>query len=198
MTRTTVIVALAASCASLVALLGGCGETRFELGAVKQAEVPYDVHAKHAPDPIEVAANPCKYGDAEACAAKCQSGDSTACNAVGILYEFDGADGVSASGFYARACDASYAPGCTNLAWLYSLGRGVPHDSTHAMALFTRAYEASRLACRRGDSSGCMMAGQALLEGRGVAQDEAQALAYFTQACDHGERKGCDYASMLR
>ena len=195
MVRTTVIVALAASFVSL-----GCGGTTFELGAVKQAEVPYDPHAVKPPDPIEVAANPCKYGDTDRCVEKCQSGDSAACNALGIRYEFGEwpSDGAAASSFYARACDASYAPGCTNLGWLYSLGRGVPHDAQHAMALFTRAYEASRLACRRGDSSGCMMAGQALLEGRGVEADERSALAFFQMACDAGERKGCDYLTLLR
>jgi TPR repeat protein len=194
MTRTTVILALAATCTL------ACGETKFELGAVKQASVPYEPHPA-PPDSMEVAANPCKFGDVDRCVAKCEAGDANACNALGVMFEFGAQtseDGALASSYYARACDSSYAPGCTNLGWLYSLGRGVPHDSTHAMALFTRAYEASRLACRRGDSSGCMMAGQALLEGRGVAQDDEAALAFFRRACDGGDRRGCDYVTMLR
>ncbi len=175
-------------------VLVGCGQ----LGAVKQASVPYDAHAA-APDPAEIAANPCKFGDVARCMQRCQADDSSACNALGVMLEYGGAasgDGALASGFYGRACDASYAPGCTNLAWLYTLGRGVPTDQAQSMALFTKAYEASKLACRRGDSSGCMMAGELLLEGRGAPADEALAMSMFHAACAGGERRGCAYVDL--
>src|SRR5689334_3640289 len=129
MMRTMVTFVLAASVVA-------CGGTKFEIGrAVKQAEVPYDPHPA-AVDPAEVAANPCKYGDVARCIEHCQTGDSNACNALGVMFEFgrtQAPDGTLASGFYARACDSNYAPGCTNLGWLYSLGRGVPHDAQQAM-----------------------------------------------------------------
>src|SRR5262249_24056818 len=140
-----------------------------QLGAVKQASVPYDPHAAK-PDAAEIAANPCKHGDVARCIEKCQADEPGACNALGVMFEYatdKPADSAVASGFYSRACDASYAPGCTNLAWLYALGKGVPKDPAQSMALFTKAYEASKLACRRGDTSGCLMAGELLLEGRG-------------------------------
>jgi hypothetical protein len=181
--------------AALPCLLTAC----VELGAVKQGDVPYDPHPQ-APDPAQVAQNPCRYGDVAGCIERCQRDEPGACNAVGVMFELGAAqgDGAIASGFYQRACEASYAPGCTNLAWLYSLGRGVPRDPAHSLALFTKAYEASKLACRRGDTSGCLMAGELLLEGRGVNEDEAQALAMFERACDGGETRGCAYVAQLR
>jgi TPR repeat protein len=175
----------------LLATAAGCGQ----LGAVKQASVPYDPHVAK-PDPAEIAANPCKYGDVARCIQRCQADESSACNSLGVLFEYGGGSGTAseqalAPAFYGRACESNYAPGCTNLAWLYTLGKGVPKDQAQSMALFTRAYEASRIACRRGDMSGCMMAGELLLEGRGVDEDEALALSMFRQACDGGERRGC-------
>ena len=177
--------------------LGGCTV----LGAVKQANVPYDPHPA-PPTAIEIAANPCKFGDVAACIARCQGGESGACYSLGVRFEISAetnpGDSALASGFYGRACESSYAPGCTNLAWLYALGRGVPRDPVQSLALFTKAYEASKLACRRGDMSGCMMAGELLLEGRGVESDEALAMTMFKTACDHGERRGCDYVESMR
>jgi TPR repeat protein len=187
-----------AAALGLVALcVSGCG-AQLGLGAVKQASV-YDPHPA-APDPTEVAAKPCKYGDSGRCLEVCQSGDMRACNAMGVLFEYGrgtAADSTIASGFYTRACDAGYAPGCTNLAWLYSLGRGVPHDAQQALALFTRAFDASRLACRRGDGHGCLMAGELMLHGMVTPKEDDSALAWFQAACDQGERKGCDYVTML-
>jgi TPR repeat protein len=169
---------------------------------VKRASV--DVPRKTAeapPNPAEVAANPCRFANVERCLEQCQSGDSHACNATGVLFEYGrgtAADGMIASGFYARACDASYAPGCTNLAWLYSLGRGVPRDADQAMLLFTRAFDASKLACRRGDGRGCLMAGEFMLEGKVTPKDEDGALAMFEAACSQGEPRGCEYVETLR
>jgi TPR repeat protein len=179
--------------------LAGCGG-EFGLAAVKQASVPYDAHPA-AVDPIEVAAKPCKFADVARCIDQCQAGTPAACNALGVLFEYGrntAPDPTIASGFYARACDKEYAPGCTNLAWLYSLGRGVPHDAQQAMLLFTRAFDQSRLACRRGDGHGCLLAGELLLQGRVTSADENEELAMFQAACEQGEPRGCDYVSTLR
>ena len=183
-------------------MVSACGG-EFGLGAAKQASVPYEPPSAGAPpDPSEVAAKPCKYGDTSACLERCQSGDMHACNAMGVLFEYGrgaASDGSIASGFYARACDSGYAQACTNLAWLYSLGRGVPHDAQQAMLLFTRAFDASKLACRRGDGHGCLMAGELLLQGMVTpnTQDDG-ALALFQAACEKGESRGCDYVATLR
>jgi hypothetical protein len=188
----TRVVMFASSTASLL-LLAACNQ----LGAVKQASAPYDPREAH-PNDAEIAAHPCRHGDIPRCMEQCKANEPGACNALGVLFEYASdrpSDGALA---YGRACDANYAPGCTNLAWLYALGRGVPKDAAQSMALFTKAYEASRLACRRGDTSGCMMAGELLLEGRGVEADEALALSMFEKACDGGERRGCAYVDTLR
>jgi TPR repeat protein len=173
--------------AILPMVLLGCGV----LGNSSSGKLPVDAHAK--PDARELAEHPCRYGDAPRCIARCESGDPQGCNGSGVLFEFgEQPDLLVASSFYGRACDANYGPGCDNLAWLYLRGRGVPRDLPHAMTLFLAAFDASRLACARGDGSGCLLAGEMLLDGRGVTEDPDQAVAMFRLACADGERKGCE------
>lgn len=171
-----------------IALLGGCGE----LGNGNTSSLPRDAHYK--PSAAEIKRDPCKHNDLTACIARCQADDSHACNMVGVMFEFDvqGNDNPElASGFYKRACDSTYAPGCNNLAWLYLGGRGVPQDHTQAMRLFYFAYDAARVACMRGEASSCLMAGELLFDGRGVPADEDNAQALFERACKGGEPTGC-------
>jgi hypothetical protein len=166
-----------------------------ELGNGGGSSLPRDAH--YTPTAAEIKRDPCKYNDVKACIALCQNDDARACNMVGVMFEFDTAgnnDAALASGFYRRACDATYAPGCNNLAWLYLGGRGVPQDRGQAMRLFYFAYDAARLACMRGEASGCLMAGELLFDGRGVQQDEERAQAFFERACDGGDSNGCDRA----
>jgi len=175
----------------LFALLAGCGQ----LGNTPGASLPPDVHA--APDSIEVAQHPCRYGDVARCIARCTNDDPQACNAAGVMFEFDEGTRTEpslASGFYQRSCDGNYAQGCNNLAWLYLRGAGVPRDQPHAMLLFMAAFDAAKLACMQGDASGCLLAGEILYEGRGVDADEQQALAFFKRACDGGEQRACNEA----
>jgi uncharacterized protein len=173
-----------------------------ELAAGPDAESSFGYQPHPAtPDPIEVAAKPCKFGDVARCIDQCQAGTASSCNALGVIFEYGQnttVDPTMASAFYARACDREYAPGCTNLAWLYSLGRGVPRDAQQAMLLFTRAFDQSRLACRRGDGHGCLMAGELLLQGRVTSANANEELAMFEAACDGGERRGCEYVETLR
>jgi TPR repeat protein len=169
--------ALGMAIASL--LLTACAE----LGPSPPATLPADVHA--SPSAGERAAHPCRYGDVAQCLARCDGHDPRACNAAGVLLEFDGGERSApalASGYYRRACDGSYGPGCNNLAWLYLRGNGVQHDPPQAMVLFMAAFDASRIACARGDASGCLLAGELLYEGRGVPADEEAAMAFFQQA----------------
>jgi TPR repeat protein len=180
--------------------LAACGgELALGPGADAEESFAYAAHPR-APDPIEVAAKPCKFGDVDRCLEQCRTGTASACNALGVFFEYGqytATDPTIASGFYARACDREYAPGCTNLAWLYSLGRGVPQDAQQAMLLFTRAFDQSRLACRRGDGHGCLMAGELLLQGRVTTADANEELAMFQAACDVGEARGCEYVETL-
>jgi TPR repeat protein len=176
----------------------GCADGFF--GATPQETLAYQAHPD-APSARQVAAKPCKYGDVARCIEQCQAGDPKSCNSMGVQFEYGyGAspDSTIASGFYARACDANYAQGCTNLAWLYSLGRGVPRDTQQAMLLFTRAFDSSRVACRHGDGHGCLMAGEFMLRGDVSPKDEDGAVAMFKLACDQGEPKGCEYVETLR
>ena len=167
-------------------LVAGCAA----LGGARTGAPLPDVHAK--PDARELADHPCRYGDAPRCVASCESGDPQGCNGAGVLYEFsERPDPLTASSYYSRACDANYAPGCDNLAWLYLRGRGVPRDPPHAMVLFMAAFDAARIACARGDASGCLLAGEMLREGRGVQEDEQGALAMFRAACARGLPEGC-------
>lgn len=172
---------------SLLSLAGCTG-----LGNASYGILPDDVHAK--PSREQVAADPCKHGDVTACLDRCKHDDARACNMLGVIFEFDAEgkdDPAIASGFYRRACDSAYAPGCNNLAWLYLSGRGVARDHTQAMRLFSYAYDAAQIACHRGDASSCLLAGELLEDGR-VERDDADAVAFFAAACEGGERTGCE------
>ena len=169
------------------------------LGPTPTTTLPRDAHAK--PTAREIIEHPCENGDVAGCIAACKTNDAKSCNLVGAMLEFDkdGRDDPAlASGFYRRACNASYYPGCNNLAWLYVGGRGVPQDKGQAMRLFFYAYDASRVACLDGDAAGCMMAGELLEDGRGVERNDGEALAFFERACSGGDRGGCDRAEALR
>ncbi len=174
----------------LPAALVGCAP----FGEPEASRLPVDVHAR--PEARQIEAHPCRYGDVARCVEKCEQDDSQACNGAGVLFEFgESPDLATASGYYRRSCDGSYAPGCNNLGWLYLRGRGVPRDQPQAMVLFLAAFDASRMACLQGDGSGCLLAGEILYDGRGVQEDQEQALAFFRRACDEGQPKGCDLAS---
>jgi TPR repeat protein len=62
------------------------------------------------------------------------------------------------------------------------------------MLLFMAAFDASKIACLRGDSSGCLLAGELLYEGYAEAKDGATAVAFFRRACDGGEARACSLA----
>jgi hypothetical protein len=178
-----------ASLLSLVVCGVGCGQ----LGERSVSVLPPDVHAR--PDARELADHPCRYGDLARCMDVCELGDVQACNGAGVLHEFGRQpDAALAAHYYGMACDASYGPGCNNLAWLYLGGRGVARDAPHAMVLFMAAFDASRLACLQGDGSGCLLAGELLYDGNGMPADEDRALALFRSACDRGVAEGCDRA----
>lgn len=182
-----------------IAFLGfgamGCGV----LGAAHQGQLPAPLH--ETPTPGEVAESPCRYGDVDRCATLCRGGEASACNSTGVLLEFadtQSTDASRAARFYEAGCAGDFGPACNNLGWLYALGRGVPRVEKQAMALFTRAYDAFRLACLRGDAQACMMAGEMLRDGRGVEENDEDALALFERACTGGAQRACAEAGDLR
>jgi TPR repeat protein len=185
-----------AAAAALV-FLGGCAR---EIGAPQVGELPRDAHA--VPSARDILDHPCENGDVAGCISVCKANnDAKSCNFAGTLLEFDREgrdDPTLASGFYRRACNAAYYPGCNNLAWLYVGGRGVPQDKAQAMRLFFYAYDASRIACLEGDLDGCVMAGELIEEGRGIDQDLEQALAFYDRACDGGQTRACERAAKRR
>ena len=125
--------------------------------------------------------------------------DANSCNTVAVLLEYGpDLDYAAAAAYYGRACAASYAPGCTGLAWLHLLGKGARKDPGLAIALFTRAYDGYRLACAQGALESCVAAADMLIEGRGVASDESEALSLLETACEKGERRACERAQSLR
>jgi TPR repeat protein len=172
-----------------------CATGCAELGTPAASSLPADVHAQ--PTARELAEHPCRYGDVRACLAKCDADDPQACNAAGVMFEFDSGvttDPLVASGYYERSCSDNYAPGCNNLAWLYLRGHGVPQDQPHAMLLFMAAFDASKLACMRGDPSGCLLAGELLYEQHAQPRAGETAVAFFRKACDGGEARACELA----
>ncbi len=176
--------------AALAMSSAGCLFGLSDLGNAPSGALPEKARAA---TPAEIAANPCTHDDMPGCIARCQGDDPHACNKVGVILEFDANghdDPALASGFYKRGCDATYAPACNNLAWLYLGGHGVPRDQPRAMVLFAFAYESAKEACYRGDASSCLMAGDILFDGRGVKADEG-AVALFERACKGGESRGC-------
>jgi TPR repeat protein len=111
---------------------------------------------------------------------------------LGVALEI-GALGVKrpadASGAFRIGCEHGYGPSCTNLAWLYLLGRGVTHDETHALALFQRAFDAYRLGCAGGNGNSCVAAADALdpLD----LPDDGRRAALLSRGCSLGSARAC-------
>jgi TPR repeat protein len=74
----------------------------------------------------------------------------------------------------------------------------VERNPTESLALFTRAYDVSKIACRRGDAGACLLAGELLDQGRAAPEGEDDALAFFKRACEGGQARGCAYADTAR
>ena len=186
---------LALGLVTACALTVGCAA----LGGGNLGTLPAPV--RETPAAAEVAANPCRYGDLNGCMARCKTDDVGSCNAVGVIYEYGSdseEDHSRAASFYLKACGGDYPPACNNLAWLYAVGRGVPKDPPRSLALFTRAYDGFRMACRSGDTAGCIEAADMLLEGRGVDENAPSALALLETACAAGDARGCFKVESLR
>ena len=162
----------------------GCQAVQSQLGPKLQ---------RHDAEPA-VAADACRVGDPRDCTAKCHAGHARACNTLAMMYEFGlrtGADYATASAYYQTSCAADFPQGCTNLGWMYAVGRGVERDGTTAMLLFTKAFEGYRLACLSGEIEGCVLAVSHLQQGLVDARHDHEELALLRKACDLGHEPSC-------
>jgi hypothetical protein len=131
----------------------GCQAVQSQLGPKLQ---------RHDAEPA-VAADACRVGDPQDCTAKCHAGHARACNTLAMMYEFGlrtGADYATASAYYQTSCAADFPQGCTNLGWMYAVGRGVERDGTTAtcsrgswtLATITRSWRFFARLARSGTS----------------------------------------------
>jgi TPR repeat protein len=113
------------------------------------------------------------------------------------MYEFGlrlPTDYQRASEYYRSSCASEFAQGCTNLGWMYAVGRGVQQDGRTAMILFTRAFDGYRMACQRGEIEGCLLAVSHLQQGLVESADEREELALLQRACELGHEPSCSRA----
>lgn len=163
----------------------GCQAVQSQLGPALQ---------RHDAEP-ELAADACRVGDPQDCIAKCHEGHARACNSLAMMYEFGlrtGSDYKRAAAYYQTSCAAEFAQGCTNLGWMYAVGRGVERDGRTAMILFTRAFEGYRTACLNGEIEGCLLAVSHLQQGLVDEKHQREELALLQRACELGHEASCE------
>jgi hypothetical protein len=115
--------------------LVACGATSQQGASVSPAArvvPPHDASAPSAPALAVAGDAPggpvaCTFGDLAGCVAGCAQGSRESCNNVGAHFELGRgvvADVQAARVYYALACDAHVAAGCTNLARVRTAGGG--------------------------------------------------------------------------
>jgi hypothetical protein len=82
-----------------------------------------------------------------------------------------------------EGADRGDAKAETRLAYMYSLGLGVPQDYDEALRWYRKAAD-------QGNAVGEDGVGYVYLNGRGVPQDYAEALSWFRKAADLGDARG--------
>jgi hypothetical protein len=118
----------------------------------------------------------------------CEAGAPEWCSDLGVFHGF-GVGGVPRDetrgfGLFERACEAGFAPACSQMAWAIEWGWAGRRDSARAAALYQRA-------CDGGVVLSCYVIGLAYEEGQGVDRDLARAAELYQLACDGGEGLGC-------
>lgn len=176
-------IAIAATALAALSLVS-CQAVQAQLGPKL---IPHDAEP-------ELASDACHVGDPQDCIAKCHAGQAKACNSLAMMYEFGlktQTDYRQASVYYQTSCAADFAQGCTNLGWMYAVGRGVERNSATAMVLFTKAFEGYRTACLNGEIQGCLLAVSHLQQGLVDARYEREELALLHHACELGHESSC-------
>ena len=112
----------------------------------------------------------------------CGEGEQDACGLLGSMFREKAP--AKAVDYFVKACQAGHAYSCTQLAFQYLGGRGVPQSQAKAAAFFTKA-------CDKGDGQACSgLADLAQYGGLG-APDPAKAAALRKKACAAGYQAAC-------
>jgi uncharacterized protein len=126
----------------------------------------------------------------------CDLGQADACVEVASVYE--AGEPARAEVLFAKAarataiaCDAGEMRSCGGLAWLHTMGRGVPRDLAHAARLLKRG-------CDGGEPVLCRRLGNVYARGDGVETDTARAVELLERACSAGVREACQDIKRLR
>ena len=120
----------------------------------------------------------------------CHADEAGACVQLAVLYETgrvgDKKDPTRAGMLYQRACKKGHEDGCSGLALLLFLGRGVPAKPLRAMQIW-------RAVCEAGHGPSCLNLATAYRLGReGVVPIDAKAgAAWAAQACKLGVASAC-------
>ncbi len=117
----------------------------------------------------------------------CNGGDESACSDLGVMV-LGGVGGLTkddkvAAGLFKRACDGNVAIGCTNYAYMFEFGRGVPKSAPVAAEIYDKVCDF--------DPSTCVWRGVMLMAGLGGRKKDAkQAGAEFQKACNKAQQTG--------
>lgn len=118
----------------------------------------------------------CAQNDADACMANAML---RLHNLIEISYT-----PKTAAKFLRKACDQGRGSACTELGFLYALGKGVNEDQAQAAHMFERG-------CTKANAIDCNRIAEAFLRGRPMAMDVQRAAEYFAQGCDYGDMFSC-------
>jgi TPR repeat protein len=122
----------------------------------------------------------------------CEKGDFSECRSLGEDYEF-GRRGITqnidkAFELYTKACNGGFSDGCSDLAWMYSRGKGVELNHGKEMEFLIKA-------CNLLNGSACNGVGDIYRAKygsiHGLPMDKFRALPYFVKACDLKEAFAC-------
>ena len=149
-----------------------------------QAEIAYEQAKGNFANDREA-----RQQSATACAAK----DYHACVISGDLYR-KGEGGLQDYGLaakaYDRACKGGNGEGCSSLAYLTSLGRGMDANQPEARRLY-------KLSCDLGDVSGCAGYGNMAYTGTGGAKNVPEGTRLLRNACSGGYSWACTRLEQL-
>jgi TPR repeat protein len=128
--------------------------------------------------------NPDPARAAEVYRKACWDGHADACVNFSLGLLAQPGTGPYAARLLQHACDAGSALGCGALGQALYGGRGVPADTTRALALL-------RKGCDGGDGQGCSLLGAVLGLGEKVPRDDAAAEVAEDRACALGNADAC-------
>jgi TPR repeat protein len=107
----------------------------------------------------------------------------------GLAYSSSG-DFNHAAPILTEGCSKNDPRSCSQLAYLYQNGKGVPQDYGQAVSLY-------RKACDGGSAGACTSLGSIYRRAVGVAADYPLALSLFRKGCDGGNITGCSDVAFM-